>query len=564
MKVSVLMLMALFLLPQLSTAQEVVPTLTVQVVTPDGNPKQGIMVTAEGPNFKETAVTNSSGFAVLRQLPPGTYDLVASLQNIELIRQSISFPETTYLVLEVPLSRLVLRVVDLAGRGVGDIFVTLTSPSGVISKSQMTNRTGYAIFSDIPYSSVASVGGVYEVRVTKQGIEVGRGAVEVEEPSIVFEVKASLVDVVFTVVNLEGQAVSLDSTLSLQATNYTETISVTGGKASVKQLPSSSIVGPYNASLSVQLGPRTVTVFKSLLSLDVDANISLPAGVGELTLKVVDPDGFPVKGIGVLVGAVGSGNFTSGVSGDDGTFSAGLLPLSTHVGEYIVSLFKGRKRIGVERISLEVSKAVIELRINFQRLTVKVSDYDGRPLDGAQVIFADPQTGRQANTTTVKGIGLISVLPGTNQLAISYKGKEVYRSLVEVAGDEVAIRLQSVNFPVVIRFLDSFGRSVGGLRFSVMVDGVERASGLTGDTPLTVVLELPAEVMVDVYKGGSLLTRERVLANGPSNIDIRFNDLVAFGEVLISLQTLVSALLAVIFAVLVTVMAYRLRLSRQR
>ncbi|MEM2237091.1 MAG: carboxypeptidase regulatory-like domain-containing protein [Candidatus Caldarchaeum sp.] len=554
----------LVMLPTFSTAQEKTGTLVVQVVTPDGRPKQGLTVVAEGSNFRETAVTNASGFAVFRQLSPGSYDVVVSLQNIELVRRGITFPETQSLVLEAPLAQLSVIVSDLAGRIVGNIPVTLNSPTGVISTTRRTNATGYVVFSDIPYSSVARVGGAYTVTVLKEGVVVGRAEVEVKSPYMLEGLRASLVDVNFTVTNKEGHPVALDATLSLSAYNYSQTVSLSGGVASAKQLISTSVVGPYNASVTVRLGQRSVTVYSSFLSLEADAHIYIAAEVGELQVKVVDPDGKPVKGVGILVGAAGYGNFTSGFSDDHGTFSAGLLPLSSKVGDYVVSIFRGRARIQAEPISLDSARKVGEIILRFQQLSLRVTDYAGNPLNNAEIMVIDPQTGRQSNTTTANGVASLNVFPGTNELLITYKQKQVYRRSIDIAGGELSIRLNSVNFPVTVRVLDGIGRFVEGLRLTVKVDGVEVVDRLTGVEPVSVMLELPGEVVVEVHDGGRLLAKERLFAEGPSSMEIRFTDFVAVGGSLIPLQTIASTALAAVLAGALGVLAYRLLVKRQR
>jgi hypothetical protein len=71
---------------------------------------------------------------------PASYDLVILMQNIELKRVKIDFPNIRELVVVAPLGRLAVEVLDRAGRRVDGIFVTLTSASKVISTTQRTNE----------------------------------------------------------------------------------------------------------------------------------------------------------------------------------------------------------------------------------------------------------------------------------------------------------------------------------------------------------------------------------------------------------------------------------------
>ncbi|MCS6769409.1 MAG: hypothetical protein NZ570_03125, partial [Candidatus Caldarchaeum sp.] len=482
-------------------SQETGQTLTVFLVNPDGTPRAGAVVVVERPGFRETSSTNASGYAVFRQITQGSYELVVFIANVELMRMQLSFPETRFITLEAPISALAVKVVDLAGRAVENVFVSLNSPTGVVSVSQRTNSTGHAVFSDVPHSTVSRVGGAYSLRVLKDGVVVGRGSVEVRGARVLQEVKAGLVNVNFTVAYPDGQkADELSGELILRAANYNRTITVSRGLASIKNLPASSEVGGYNASVYMKLGTRNVAVHTSLLTLDSDSSLFLPADIGSLTVKILDPDGKPVKGVGMLVGTRGFGNFTRGVSGDDGAINVGILPFSSKTGEYIISLFRGRTRILVEPFSLDVPMAVNEISLMFQRLSINVVDYEEKPLSGAEVVITDQQTGRTANASTVNGASVLNVFAGSNDVLIIYKQKQVYKRSVEIAGESLKIKLANVNFPVNIRVLDAFGSLVEGLRVVVKVDDSTAVDDIIRGRPVTIVLETPSMVTVELFR----------------------------------------------------------------
>ncbi|MEM2973952.1 MAG: hypothetical protein QXS50_07385, partial [Candidatus Caldarchaeum sp.] len=433
---------------QAAHAQEQTQTLTVRVVDPDGLPKPGLTVVVEGPGFRETSSTNASGIAVFRQIVPGSYELVLLLQNIELLRTSIRYPETTFMELQAPVSRLSVKVSDLAGRAVENVFVTLNAPTGAVSVSQRTNATGHAFFSDVPYSTLSRIGGAYSLRVSKEGAVVARSSVEVSAGRVFREVIAGLVNVNFTVVFRDGQEAPVDAELVLRAGNFSQSLSVSRGVASVRQLPTSTEVGAYNASLSIRLGARNVVVHSSFLTLQSDASIFLNADVGKLTVKVLDPEGKPVRGVGMLIGTKELGNFTSGVTNENGLYDFGFLPLSSRTGEYNLSLFRGRTRIQVESVVVDQRETVKEVYLRFQQIAVNVYDAGGRPLSGAVVTITDPQTGRSANATTANGASFLNIFPGSNEIQITYLQREVFKRAVELSGEPFTIRLPNVNFPM--------------------------------------------------------------------------------------------------------------------
>ncbi|MEM4346845.1 MAG: hypothetical protein QXI02_08115, partial [Candidatus Caldarchaeum sp.] len=549
---------------QAAHAQEQTQTLTVRVVDPDGLPKPGLTVVVEGPGFRETSSTNASGIAVFRQIVPGSYELVLLLQNIELLRTSIRYPETTFMELQAPVSRLSVKVSDLAGRAVENVFVTLNAPTGAVSVSQRTNATGHAFFSDVPYSTLSRIGGAYSLRVSKEGAVVARSSVEVSAGRVFREVIAGLVNVNFTVVFRDGQEAPVDAELVLRAGNFSQSLSVSRGVASVRQLPTSTEVGAYNASLSIRLGARNVVVHSSFLTLQSDASIFLNADVGKLTVKVLDPEGKPVRGVGMLIGTKELGNFTSGVTNENGLYDFGFLPLSSRTGEYNLSLFRGRTRIQVESVVVDQRETVKEVYLRFQQIAVNVYDAGGRPLSGAVVTITDPQTGRSANATTANGASFLNIFPGSNEIQITYLQREVFKRAVELSGEPFTIRLPNVNFPMSVRVVDALGGYAEGLRVVVKLDDDIVVDRLTTSQPISLVVEKPSTLTVDVYRGAELLARERVLAAGSGSVDVRLLAYVYVGGGLVAVDVVVSALLTAVLAALSLALVYRLRLARQR
>ncbi|BAJ51444.1 hypothetical protein CSUB_C1593 [Candidatus Caldarchaeum subterraneum] len=558
------LLVILLMLPHVTLSQSQQQVLTVLVTTGDGAPRSGLTVTVQGENFRETAVTNATGYAVLRQLSPGTYQVTVSLQNIELIRRTISFPETSFIREVAPLSTLYAKVVDTAGKPVSNFFVNLLSPTGLISVSQRTNGTGVAVFRDIPFSNLSSIGGAYRLSTVKQGITLGSVEKLVEKFVEEVAVSAGLVNANFSFVDSQGVRIKLSASLSLRAGNVTERVDVVDGFASVTQLISSAIVGSYNTSLSIKLSNKDVVVYNSLLNIDAYGSFTLSPDVGELVIKVLDPEGKPVKGVGILVGASGYGNFTGGVTDQEGQFSVGIVPLSKVVGDYQLSLFRGRSRIQVEQLTLSESRVTKEVKLTLIKTSFRIVDYTGSPLSSAMLSIKDTVTGRTVNTTIAAGEASADFFPGSNEVSVTYKDRVVFQKVLELSGEPQAIRVTSVNFPVTISVLDSLGNNVGGLRVKVYGDGRELLSTVSGPSPVKITLELPAEVVVDVFGGENLLARERRYAAGPEDVQIRFVDTVALGDVLLPVQLVASVFLAVVLAALLAAAFITTRSRKQR
>ncbi|MEM4572983.1 MAG: carboxypeptidase regulatory-like domain-containing protein [Candidatus Caldarchaeum sp.] len=560
----VLLIIVLLTLPQIAVSQQDAQSLTVYVTTPDGKPKPGLTVTAQAQNFRETAVTNASGYAVFRQLTAGTYEIIISLRNIELLRKTVEFPSTPFLAETAPLSSVTVQVYDVAQRPVANIPVTLSSPNRILSTTQRTNATGYAVFNDIPYSSAPSIAGDYRLSVTKEGVEVGSVQRRIEASTEFVEISARLVRVNFTFTDLGGSKALVDGTLVMRGTNFTQQIEVIQGFASVIQVISSEVVGSYNASLSMRLGNRDAVVYSSLLRLEADADLVLKADLGLLVVRLVDPSGQPVKGLGVLVGATGYGNFSSGITDSNGEITAGYLPISNRVDQYTIHVFRGRTRIITEQLVMTEAKITKQITIPLTKTTFTVVDFKNNPLSGAVIQVTDPVTGRTFNATTVNGAATAEIFPGANNVTIRYKNTVVFKKTIELTESSQAIKINSINFPVSVRVLDSVGKFVEDLRIIVKADSNVLLDRKTSASPASVELELPREITIDVYKGEELLWRERRFADGPSDIDIRFTDIVVISGIFISADALVSAVLAAILTALMLTVVVRLRNLRQR
>jgi len=559
---SSLLAVLLLTVPLVSLAQDAGQTFIVQVFTPDGTPKRGVTVTVEREGFRETAVTNATGHAVFRQLSEGVFTVSTSLQGVELTRTQFSFPETTRMNLTVLLSRFTVHVLDKGGRAVRDLTATVTSPTGVVSSAQRTNATGFATFSDLPYSSVERIGGAYTVKVLKKGVVVAEERVEVDSPLQTLTLTADLVNVNFTVSDVGGNRVAFNGQLSLTAGNYSESVEVVNGRASVTQVVGSRVVGPYNTTITMKVGIRDVVVYSSLLAVEDDVEFFLRAGVGAFIVKVIDSGGNPVKGVGLLVGAAGYGNFTSGTAGDDGTFNAGLLPLSNITGDYMVSVFRGRTRVQTSMISHFSSLTVGEVVLNIQRIAMRVLDYSGKPLD-ALVEVVDRFTGRSSAANTSNGVGYLEVFPGINDVKVTYKGRVVFNRQMDIAGD-LDLRINSVNFPVTFKVLDSLGGYVQGLRIIVRYENSKILDEFTVGEPKQVILDVPGEVVVDLLSGDSLVVRERAFADGPTTVEVRLRGYVEVGGSLVPVTFMASAVLSALLVSLAGLTLYNLRRRKQR
>lgn len=562
--ITLLLIVLMLVITHTASSQQETSSLVVLVVSGDGTPKPGLTVSVQAENFRETSVTNASGYAVFRQLTPGTYDITVSLRNIELIKRKVEFPDTDFVSVTAPLAALTVKVTDVSKRFVQNILVNLTSPNGAISSLQRTNSSGYAVFTDVPFSTVPSIGGPYKLAVVKDGLAVGVVERYVQSFSEFVELEAKLVNVNFTMTDIGGRRAEIDGSLSLLSGNYSQTVEIRRGVGQVSQLISTQVVGKYNASFRVILGEKDVLVHSSIVNIESDAEIVLKADLAELVVRVVDPSNQPMKGIGILVGAAGYGNFSSGLTDSDGTFSVGLVPTSNRVQEYQISVFRGRTRLLVERLALNEPKTTKQIALPLQRIVFNVLDYRETPLSNVVVVVKDQVTGRTVNASTVNGVASAEVFPGANEVSIIYKQTTVFRRIVELKEGTETIRLQSVNFPVRVIVTDSLGRPIENLKTIVRSQEKVLLDGFTGSAPLEIELELPAEIVIDLHSGQNLLARERRAVDGPTDIEVRFTDFIVLGGLFLPVNMLFTAAFALIVSVLTVMLFLRKQKMKQR
>ncbi|MEM2973953.1 MAG: hypothetical protein QXS50_07390, partial [Candidatus Caldarchaeum sp.] len=112
--------------------------------------------------------------------------------------------------------------------------------------------------------------------------------------------------------------------------------------------------------------------------------------------------------------------------------------------------------------------------------------------------------------------------------------------------------------------VDALGGYAEGLRVVVKLDDDVVVDRLTTSQPISLVVEKPSTLTVDVYRGAELLARERVLAAGSGSVDVRLLAYVYVGGGLVAVDVVVSALLTAVLAALSLALVYRLRLARQR
>ncbi len=549
-KLAKLLMIVLLLMATVEISQAQEQTLQVQVVTPEGVPKQGITVTATLGGVTARAVSNATGWAVFAGLQQGVYTITASLAQFDLNTTTVNFPSTTSVVLVVPLGSIQVSVEDLSGRPVPNTVVRLSGVSGRYDVATRTNGTGYAVFENVPYSSIPSVGGPYTLSVVKEGITIGSAVVSLETNLSEAQIRAKILNLNITALDRLGSPLISPATISLKAGNYSQQANLRDGKATITALISSEVVGEYNITASLKLGDKEVKVYSDRRQLMLDLELEIEVDVGNVMVKVLDDDGVPVPGIVVVIGSASLGQFAGGRTDDKGQLQITGIPLSrTEAGVYNLTAYRGRSIVSVQPLNLDTGQASVEFVLRLYPVKITILDASGTPLSGAEVRIIDPLTRRNSTGVTgLDGVVGLSAFAGPNEIMVTYKDVAVFSRTLDVAEGPMTLRVMSVNFPITIYVLDALGFPANGLEASVTIDGRKAFEGVLSGQPLTVSSELPSLVRVDILSGGRLVARETAYASGETRLEIRLSSYLFAGNQLIPFELVLAAVLGVITA----------------
>jgi hypothetical protein len=564
-KTAKLLLIALLLTAavNISVGQEQV--LQVHVVTPEGVPKQGIIVTASLGGVTARAVTNATGWAVFGGLQPGVYTLTAYLSELELNTTTVDFPTVSSLDLVVPLGSLQVSVVDLGGRPVPNTVVTVSGMSGRYDVTQRTNGTGQVVFENVPYTTLATAGGPYNVRVVKEGITVGSTDVRLESSVAKASIRAKILNLNITALDRSGSPLKSPASITLKAGDYSQQASLKDGKAFLTGLISSEVVGEYRITASMKVGDKDVTIYSDTRQLTLDIELEIEVDVGNIMVNVLDDTGKPIPGIVVVINSASLGQFAGGRTDNKGQLQMIGIPLSkTEAGNYNLTAYRGRSIVSVQPLSLETGQVTVDIVIRLSPLEMKIVDASGAPVQGAEVRINDPLTGRNSTGITGEdGVVGLSAFAGPNDLQVIYKNVVVFARRMDIVEGPMTVRVTSVNFPISIYVLDALGRPANGFQASVTIDGKKVFEGVLTGQPLTVNSELPGWVRVDVLSDGRLLARETAFTSGETRLEIRFSNYLFAGGGLIPFELVVATAIGVIMLAVIALAIRSWRYARQ-
>ncbi len=536
-----LALIVAYLLPVIHAQQD----LYVHVVDADGRPRGNVEVRVIKEGFSRIFVTNSTGHAVFKNLPGGTYTVEAAIRDFVVTQKVVEFPKESYVELVLKISSINVIVLDTKERPVQDITVRIRDSGGRINLSGKTGEFGSVSFTDVPYSSVVGIGD-YTAEALVDGIIVVSSQFSVPEKTLI-NLSARIVNLNVTVTNMEGKKVP-QVTVTIRSEDFSKSLTGPDGTVSFRNIPSSELAPTqyYTIEVTKTIITTPITIYRENRNVMHDVALDIVASLGTLKLKVVDEDGKPIKGISVMISNGLITNFTTLKTDADGTITLANAPFSTppsNVGDYTLMLFRGKSYIGklVTKVTSALTEETFVARLS--RAVLTVTDYEGVPLAGVTLKAKDTISGTEYGATTENdGRADLKILPGLYEVTLNYMGRPVHYGVMNLGEGDINIRLKSINYPVTVSVVDSLGTSIGGLRLQVSFEGENMFDGIVDGEGIRLTLPYPGKLMVSVFMDGELLQKRSIPLVGPEELRITIGDKISIGGSLVDVMSVVQIL----------------------
>ena len=343
----------------------------------------------DGTSRVARVVTNETGYAKISNVPGiGNYTARVWWQNVKVFDQTISIPdvvpEDNPIILETAVYYPTFRIVDDALVPLGDANVLVTHPNG--NTTILPFKTNF----EGQFKLTQTAGGIYTLRITWSGVEVGVKQVNVSSNEVhvvkadVFyltvetkDPNGSAVESVHVIVNDIARALVADSKLS----NASGMV--------ISRLPSAT----YNIEatwLGAHVGATQGVVLNQSLTVTMNLRIF------DVQIEVVDERQKPLKS--AIVEVTFEGFRVVGTSDDEGQVAfklpGGTLNLKVWWRDVLV--FNGTQTVDETTTTLTVTTQV-------HYVTVKTVDKDGIPLSGVSLTLLKDGVTVDGGITNVNG-----------------------------------------------------------------------------------------------------------------------------------------------------------------
>jgi len=552
-----LMLLSIALLAYAAKAQESAD-LEVLVIDNDGNLRPGIEVILSNETFRKSFKTSSDGVAVFKLLSPGKYDLSVIIDGIRVGYSEVDFPSMRKVELKLQLGALKCKVTDVDGHNVEALEITVRSESGKIVKTGKTAADGSLVIKDLPFSSLLGVGKYYITARLQNATVISEVVEYPTEQDGSLPLLARVAKLNFKITDSSGDPLQ-QGKLVLTANNYTSALQIKNGEVVAGELPTSSVVGIYNARLVLSYPEfkKELTLLSEAFSLDKGINKTYVADVDRLVINLIDDEGTPVRGIKIILSTERHGNLTSSISGRDGKAIFNILPFSVGtygVGNYRAMILKDKTPLSSFTFSFTPALTSVNYTLSRMEAVFDILKPSGEPLAGAVIKLQDPITGTSSEAVTDSGgVARARIFPGRLLYSVTYLNDVVDSGEINIQQERLSITVRGIDINLAIRLVDWLGSPVGGLEVVVYKGDQELQTTKTGTGEYSVTVPSRGVVTIDILSDGKVIERRRLIITEPAVETIRLRGL-SMGGGLVGMET-IAAVAACLFFLCVSILS---------
>ncbi len=544
-----LMLLSIALFIYVAKAQESAD-LEVLVTDNDGNFRSGIEVILANETFRKSFKTGPDGVAVFKLLSPGKYDLSVIMEGIRVGYSEVNFPSIRKVELKLQLGALKCKVTDVDGRSVEALELIVKSESGKIVKKGKTASDGTLTIRDLPFSSLPGVGKYY-IYAKLQNITVTSEVIEYPTTNDgLLYLSAQVAMLNFKVSDSSGDPLQ-QGKIILNANNYSVTLQIKNGEVIAGEIPTSNVVGLYNARLVLSYPEfeKELTLLTDAFRLDKGINKTYVADVDRLLINLRDDEGNPIRGIKIILSTEKYGNLTSSVTGRDGKATFNILPFSIGtygVGDYKAMILKDKTPISSFTFSFTPVLSSVNYTLVRMNVALAILKPSGEPLSGAVIKLQDPITGASSEVVAdSEGVARTRVFPGRQLYSVTYLNDVVDSGEINIQQERLSITVKGIDISLAIRLVDWLGSPLENLEVAVYKGDQKLQTTKTGAGEYSVIVPSRGMIIIDIISDGKIIERRRLIIIEPTVEIIRLRGISISGG-LIDMET-VAAIVACIF-----------------
>ena len=422
-----------------------VDDLVVQAVDTGGNPVgASFNVTGLGGRLRLKNLYSRNGSLVVSQLPIADYQVEAlncSKTFDRCVRSSSTLRPGEPSKIVLPIHSVRLRILDAEGRPLPGLNLSL---AGIKTR---TDDGGYVVYAGVPEGS-------YRIQGSWLGVKVLDRTISVSSP-VEMSLKADVYDVRLKIVRADGKPFRASYELTSPVGRFR---SEAADAVEVSKIPEGS------CTLKISLGDRILVELSAKASeLSKLGSVKVPVGDLRVTVKV---GGRPLEDAKIQLIDLETYKVHEAVA-KNGRYSFKDLIY----GKYLLRVFYPWTRIPVYNRTLDFEGEAVEVELEEAGIGVRVLDFFGRPVQGAEVTVSYFNAPLAKEFTDSSGMAMFKLvkLP-SYEVEVRYRGESERRVCPPASMEEFRLGSAEVlGLRVKVSELASYGYIIALIAISMIL-----------------------------------------------------------------------------------------------